>query len=368
MSKKLAEYILLLLSITVLAVSVAVMSISGTVYSTGDFADLETQVLNGQSETVQLQSDTVPWGVSRIGVEGIQRQNKGDGVKVAIIDTGIDLDHPDLKVAGNVTFVSGTGNGDDDNGHGTLVAGIIAALDNSLGYVGVAPQVELYAVKVLDKRGQGTLNSVVQGIRWAIENDMQVINLSFGDVTEMSYAVEKALNDACNAGIIIVAGAGNAGNSEGKGNNVWYPARYESVIAVGAADKKDTRYMASSTGDALELIAPGVVIYSTARGGGYSYLSGTSAAAPHVVGVAALLIATGMNNSEDVRHCLQNTAVDLGEPGCDSQYGYGMVDAELALKHASRELNKVTTVTHSWEETEAGMEWYAERNYQWMFN
>lgn len=244
---------------------------------------------------------SITWGTARIGAGTVHQQNKGEGVRVAILDTGIDLDHPDLDITGNVTFVSGTTDGDDDNGHGTLVAGIIASLDNDLGYIGVAPEVELYSVKVLNKEGEGTLGSILSGIKWAIENDMQVINMSFGSPNKMSSSVIKALEEAYDSGLVIVTGAGNGGNIYGEGDNIWAPACYESVIAVGAVNRQDDRNASSSTGEALELVAPDVNIYSTAMGGGYSYLSGTSAAAPHVSGVAALLISSGVINNDDIR-------------------------------------------------------------------
>ena len=295
---------------------------------TGKTGNVESTLISEGNVTVQRNRDTVPWGVDRIGALTVHGQNKGGDVKVAILDTGIDLDHPDITVEGNVTFVSGTADGDDDNGHGTLVAGIIAARENGIGYVGVAPEVELYSVKVLNKNGKGALSSVLSGIKWAIDNEMQVINMSFGDPIGMSQSVILALEEASSAGIVIVTGAGNGGNTSGEGDNVWAPARYESVIAVGSVNRQDERHASSSTGEALELVAPGVRIYSTAMGGGYSYLSGTSAAAPHVAGVAALLIASGLDSSEDIREWLQNSATDLGEIGWDHQFGHGMVNAD----------------------------------------
>ena len=157
--------------------------------------------------STQATEQMLPWGVDRIDAELVHSQNKGRGIKVAILDTGIDLDHPDLQVAGDVTFVPGTTSGDDDNGHGTLVAGIIAALDNSIGTVGIAPEVELYAVKVLDKKGTGTMRAIRRGIEWAIDNDMQVINMSFGVAAKLGHGVRQALKEAYRAGIVIVAAA-----------------------------------------------------------------------------------------------------------------------------------------------------------------
>ncbi len=280
---------------------------------------------------MQVIGEALSSEVGSINTELVHPTNKGTGVKVAILDTGIDLDHPDLAVAGNVTFVTGTTDGDDDNGHGTLVAGIVAALDNDIGVIGIAPEASLYAVKVLDYNGYTVSSSVLSGIEWAVDNNMQVMNFSFGGLLNMPLAVREALDSAYSAGIVIVAGAGNGGNAEGTGNNIWSPARYEPVIAVGATDDLDARYTASSTGYTLELMAPGVDIYSTAMGGGYGNITGTSASSPHAAGVAALLIADGLTDNEDVRQRLQDSAEDLGDPGWDTLYGQGMVNADLAI-------------------------------------
>lgn len=279
----------------------------------------------------QATEQVLPWGVNRIGAELAHSQNKGQGIKVAILDTGIDLDHPDLQVAGDITFVPGTNSGDDDNGHGTLVAGIVAALDNGTGTVGIAPEVELYAVKVLDKKGMGTMSAIRRGIEWAIDNDMQVINMSFGVGEKLGQEFRRVLKEACQAGIVIVAAAGNEGTANGEGDTMWAPAKYKQVIAVGATDEADNRYSSSSTGDTLELVAPGVKIHSTRKGGGYANLNATSAASPHVAGVAALLIASGVTDNAKLRQILQETAEDLGTSGWDSQYGYGLVNAAEAL-------------------------------------
>jgi len=275
-----------------------------------------------------LLSEVLPWGVDRVDAEQVHPTNKGTGVKVAVLDTGIDLDHPDLAVAGNVTFIPGTSNGDDDNGHGTLVAGIIGALDNDIGVIGVAPEASLYSVKVLDYNGNTTASSVLSGIEWARDNNMKVINMSFGSIFEMSTAEKDALNNAYNAGIVLVAGAGNSG---GPGNNIYAPARYTPVIAVGSTDEQNIRYSSSSTGYQLELMAPGVNIYSTAMGGGYGYVTTTSAASPHVAGTAALLINAGFTNNVEVRNRMKNSATDLGATGWDTEYGCGLVNAVAAI-------------------------------------
>ena len=303
--------------------------------------------------------EVLPWGVDRVDAELVHPSNKGTGVKVAILDTGIDLDHPDLAVAGDVTFVPGTSSGDDDNGHGTLVAGVVAALDNDIGVIGVAPEASLYSVKVLDQDGNGAMSVILSGIEWSAYNGMQVINMSFGGLLELPSTVKEALDNAYNAGIVLVAGSGNGGDASGEGNNIWSPARYEPVIAVGATDDQDARYIYSSTGYTLELAAPGVSIYSTAMGGDYAYGTGTSMSSPHAAGVAALLIASGLTSNVDVRYRLRDSAEDLGEVGWDIQFGCGMVNADLAIDFSEPpDQSAPTTTIVSLSGTQGGRNWY----------
>ena len=283
------------------------------------------------------------WGVKRIGAGLVHDStNKGAGVKVAIIDTGIDYTHTDLAnnfdadVKG-YDFVNSDSDPMDDNGHGTHVAGVVAAEDNYFGVVGVAPQAELYALKALDETGSGYVSDVVAAIMWATDpnNDgntddrMDVINMSFGG-TYNSWLLDAAcLLAYYQDELILVAAAGNSGNPGGGGDNVGYPAAYDSVIAVAATDQNDKRASWSSTGPDVELAAPGVGIYSTYIGG-YATMKGTSMASPHVAGVAALVIASGISDAMEVRTKLQETADDLGATGWDSKYGWGLVDAAEA--------------------------------------
>ena len=271
------------------------------------------------------------WGVKRIGAGTVHADNKGTGVKVAIIDTGIDYTHSDLDAnyRGGYDYVNNDKVPMDDNGHGTHCAGIVAAEDNGEGVVGVAPEAHLYAVKVLDSSGSGFLSDVIAGIQWSRNNGMQVISMSLGADTD-----SPSLHDACDAadaaGIVVVAAAGNDGTPPGKGDNVDYPGAYSSVIAVAATGSNDERPRWSSTGPAVELAAPGVSINSTYPGG-YATISGTSMACPHVSGTAALVIASDSSLSNDeVRLRLRETADDLGATGKDNQYGYGLVDADEA--------------------------------------
>jgi subtilisin family serine protease len=284
-------------------------------------------------------AQTVPWGIVKVKAPEVHPFDQGLGVKVAVIDTGIDLEHQDVTVAGGVSFVSGVASPDDDNGHGTHVAGSIAAVNNTIGVLGVAPQASLYAVKVLNKDGSGSWSSVIAGIDWSISNGMQIVSMSLGASTAPS-AMQTAVLAAYSAGIVLVAAAGNAGNSFAVGSNVAYPAKFQEVIAVAAVDETDARASFSSTGSEVELSAPGVNVLSTTLNNTYSSFSGTSMATPHVSGLAALLLASGTVpdedgngtvNNKDVRLRMQKTAVDLGSIGRDPLYGYGLINAQAAV-------------------------------------
>ncbi len=265
----------------------------------------------------------LPWGVDRIDAELAWAGATGAGVKVAILDTGIDLTHPDLadNIAGGYNAVNPRKAPKDGNGHGTHVAGIVAAANNSLGVVGVAPAASLYAVKVLADSGFGWLSDIIEGIDWSIRNGMQVINMSLGTSSD-SQTFHDAVTAAYNAGITLVAAAGNDGPAD---NSVNYPARYPEVIAVAATDQSDNLASFSSRGPEVDLAAPGVSIYSTYKGSSYATLSGTSMAAPHVTGTAALVLQAHPGlGPEAVRSHLVSTAEQVaGSP-------YPLVDAQDA--------------------------------------
>lgn len=281
-------------------------------------------------------AQVLEWGVDRIDAELTWNAATGYGVRVAIIDTGIDKDHPDLidNLMGGVNFVPkrrriNPDAWDDDNGHGTHVAGIVGAADNDGGVIGVAPEVSLYGVKVLNRQGSGYLSDIIAGIEWAVNNNMQVINMSLG-----TDAYTSTLKAACNAayasGVTLVAAAGNDGDTYSD-SDVDYPAAYASVIAVAATNIADTRASWSSDGPEVELAAPGVNIRSTWKNGEYNTISGTSMASPHVAGVAALVLSDEALTPDQLRIRLQDTADDLGYPDFDTLYGYGLVDAEEAV-------------------------------------
>ena len=285
------------------------------------------------------------WGVTRIEAPVVHTENiKGSGIKVAVIDTGIDYNHPDLDAnyRGGINLLNPAITPFDDswNSHGTHVAGIIAAELDGNGVIGVAPRASLYAIKALGSRGYGSLSDVIAGIEWAITNNMDIVNMSIGIDT-----YSQALSDACarayESGILLVAAAGNTGVYGGK--KVQYPALYPSVIAVGSTTRTDAFHFTSAAGPDIEMVAPGSGIYSSITFSGYGYLTGTSQAAPHVAGVAALILSAGLDdlngdgdvNNKDLRLQLQNTTFDLGEPGKDDLYGFGLVDAKAATTENS---------------------------------
>lgn len=279
---------------------------------------------------------SLPWGVNRIDAELAWGSATGEGVKVAVLDTGISLSHSDLKgnIKGGYNAIDPAKSPEDQNGHGSHVAGTIAAVNNSLGVVGVAPKASLYAVQVLGASGWGYCSDIIEGLGWSINNQMKVANMSFGGSEPCSGEVE-ALDSAHAAGITLVAAAGN-----NYGGEVDWPAKHDKVIAVTAIDSKNAFASFSSKGPEVDLTAPGVSIYSTYKKGGYQVLSGTSMAAPHVSGVAALVLQKNPGFTPDkVKARLESTAECLGNlGGCTTNgsrnelQGYGLVDAEAAVR------------------------------------
>ena len=341
------------------------------------------------------------WGVQHIqagDAHATPYSNKGAGVEIGIIDSGVNYLHPDLNdnfdpLNLGYDFYYYDYDPMDVYGHGTHVAGTACAEDNDigsvdpkLGVVGVAPECNLYSLRVLNEDGVGYWSDIIAAVEWStgatmqIENvftgemltvqgiKLDVINLSLGKDRDPGSTVKQAFDNAEAQGVVIVAAAGNSGTMNGKGNNVIYPAKYDSVIAVAATDSNDNRASFSSTGDKVEIAAPGVNVYSTWNdnagyydpqpvctgiltdingdwqpdGECYKYGSGTSMASPHVAGVAALIIAAGysdyngdgVTNNRDVRAILDASATDLGATGRDPQFGYGLVNALLAVQTA----------------------------------
>lgn len=283
------------------------------------------------------------WSREKLGIPAAHDTATGERVTVAVLDTGVDAGHEDLEgqvLEGYDVIEDAPGGDHDPNGHGTLAAGMVAAIaDNGLGIAGAAPDVEILPVRVLDEDGNGKGTDITAGVEWATANGADVLNLSFGG-GESDSRLEDALDDALAAGIVVVAAAGNQGN---EGNPVLYPGAYESTFAVGATDEDDRVADFSSYGDHLDIAAPGVDVFSTtiAGAGDYGYWSGTSAATPLVSATTALLLEAAGDNPHtadhvaDVLESITSTALDVDDPGWDPYSGHGVVQADLAVEALS---------------------------------
>ncbi len=310
------------------------------------------------------------WGVEHIGTREVHLAgNTGQGVKLAIIDTGIDYIHNDpddtpyvvdpefaYNYKGGEDFLTYDGDPYDDNGHGTHVAGIVAAEHNGYLVTGVAPGVDLYALKVLAANGEGDYSGLIAALGWAVANDMDVVNMSLGG-HEVSAALQTAVANAYAAGLTLVAASGNVNPASFQelmyGCPVAYPAAYDQVIAVSFTNTADKLTGFSCTGTQVDLAAPGDQIYSPVPVGptgscmfctpqGYSAQSGTSMASPHVAGVAALILHAGIADdgdgllADDIKaHLCATTSPAAGmavtDPRYPKYYGCGIVDADKAL-------------------------------------
>jgi len=317
--------------------------------------------ISGESSVSGTEGQLSPWGCERIGATDLYDSSvTGSGVDVAVIDSGIDSNHPDLR--GNVgdgyaaTSCVGPGededdededeNGsdeddeegedegddgvhchsdwDDDHSHGTHCAGIVGALDNGRGVVGVATNVTLHAVKVMTAVGSGDASDIADGIVWAADQGFDVANLSIGGDSP-SEAVHDAIKYAEENGMVVVAAAGNDGPCS---DCLHYPGAYDETVCVGSVDSDDELASHSSTGDAVDIVAPGAEVPSTIVGGEYRAFSGTSMATPHVTGALALLVDRGYSPSE-ARDRLLESAEDLGL--AEDESGAGLVDCQAAL-------------------------------------
>ncbi len=307
------------------------------------------------------------WGVEHIGTRPVHLAgNTGQGIKLAVIDTGLDYIHDDpdnvpyvvdpeflSNYSGGYDFVNNDSDPMDDNGHGTHVAGTIAAEKNGYLVVGVAPGVDLYALKVLGATGSGDYSGLIAALGWAVDHDMDVVNISLGG-HDVSAALQTAVANAAAAGLTIVAASGNVNpnnfNELLYGCAVAYPAAYDQVIATSFTNTADKLTGYSCTGTQVDIAAPGDAIISTVPVGscmfckpqGYGANSGTSMASPHVAGVAALILSAGIDNAgdpatlaDDVKAHLCATTTQAGmaltDPKYPKYYGCGIVNARKAL-------------------------------------
>mgnify|MGYP001178211229 CR=1 FL=1 len=285
------------------------------------------------------------WGLPRIELTTAWDITRGSSdLVVAVVDTGIDLQHPDLnclnsagqsKLVSGWNFVDNNNNPDDNNGHGSHVAGIIGACtNNAAGVAGVAPDVRLMPLKALNDSGNGSYSDVADAIIYAADNGAKIVNLSLGGAS-FSSTLAAAVQYASSRGVLVVAASGNAGQP-----TIYYPAAYEQAVAVGSTTSSDTRSYFSNYGEGLDVVAPGSSIISTVpvplgtsyQDYGYAYKSGTSMASPHVAGLAALIWSIAPQlTPEEVRAGIRATADDLGDQGVDPFYGYGRINALKAL-------------------------------------
>lgn len=272
---------------------------------------------------------TNQWGPQKVSGPAAWDLTQGsEGVLVAIVDTGISANHPDLagKVIAGYDYVNNDYDPTDDNGHGTHVAGIAGALtNNQTGIAGICWLNRLLSIKVLNSSGSGYYSWVANGIIYAADNGASVINLSLGG-SSYSSTLESAVNYAWNKGVVTVAAAGNNAN-----NAILYPARFEKVVAVASTTNTDERWGLSNYGAELDISAPGSAIYSTVLNGQYAYKSGTSMATPHVAGASGLLIAYKDLPNTAIIEALYQGADDFGDPGWDQYFGWGRLNIYQSL-------------------------------------
>lgn len=283
----------------------------------GPYFRLPPFVINEDAPFLAL-GQQIGWGITDLGIEKIHARGiTGKNIRIAVIDTGVDTEHPDLK-----TQILGKFNTTDEvysssNGHGTAVAGVIAAKHNGVGVLGVAPDAKIVAIKALQERGFGTNEAIAKAIEVAIRQQVHIINLSLGSPTYSS-PVHQAIKEAHRKGILVVCAAGN----DGRNNSVSYPAKLTETWAVAATNDRRQVSAFSSRGKEVEIAAPGERILCCWRNGEYVSISGTSFAAPFVSGVLALALEIGGVD----KNFVLSSSIDIETPGRDMKSGYGLIN------------------------------------------
>ena len=301
---------------------------------------LSASALGAETPATAAHPTALGWNLAAIHVTQAHDVTRGEGAVVAVLDTGVDVRHPRLggTVVAGADLVDGDPRAHDEHGHGTHVAGIIAArAQPGSGVLGVAPAARLIAIRVLDDQARGDVTQLARGIDAAVAAGAHVINLSTsqGRIAEQGPALgelTRAVERAARAGAIVVAAAGNDNMP-----SCAQPLVAGRILCVGAVDRRRQRASYSNHAAGVNIMGPGgshadgSAIVSTAMGGGYRRMAGTSQATPHVAGVAALLVSLGLRGGEVVVR-IERTALDLGAPGADQVFGHGLVDAAAAVR------------------------------------
>lgn len=272
------------------------------------------------------------WEITKFNIPNSWKHSQGEGVVVAVLDTGCDLNHSDLEpnLLDGKNFIKSSQQPIDKNGHGSHVCSTIAACNNSKGMVGVAPKTKVIPVKVLDDRGSGNVKSIVDGILWASDrSEVDFITMSLGSPSSHP-DIEKAINYASSKNKIIFCAAGNSGPN----TDIMYPAKYANTIAIGAIDENLNRTSFSCSGERLDFLAPGHNIMGCAPNNRYAIMSGTSMSNPYAVGLACLLLSYNKNHNKYTLNNIKNY-IDLFKtktvPLKDTKYrskkyqGYGIM-------------------------------------------
>lgn len=286
-----------------------------------------------------LSAQIIGWEIIKFNVQRQWGKSLGDGVTVAVIDTGCDLDHPDIKnnLINGINILNKKHDPIDDNGHGTHVSGTIAAENNGLGMVGVAPKTKILPIKALDSEGNGNNQNIAKSIVYAADRSCDFITMSLGSPVD-SLDIKRAIKYATNKKCIIFCAAGNSGPN----TPIMYPAKYPETIAIGSIDRNLNRSNFTCSGIELDFLSPGQDILSCVPDNGYAYMSGTSMANPFAVGCASLILSYArkvglskkMLNKENYIALMKKSVINLrnGKHRNKREYeGYGIINPDLDI-------------------------------------
>ena len=279
------------------------------------------------AQVVNSEGENIDWGVKRINAPEAWEMATGKGVKVGIMDTGINIKHPDLvgAVVGGYDAVNGKSY-EDDNNHGTYVSSVVSARKNGVGIVGVAPDAMLYAIKVMNNNGSGYISDILDGCQWVMKEGIKLVNMSFGS-SYQSIAIQEAMDKLFSSKVIVISASGNEGKL-----GVYSPARNNVTICVGGSDVDDKRAAWSNYGPELRengVLAPGDWIQVANKDGKWQKVSGTSIATPHVTGIVALMLELKCDDPNLIRKFI---FIGASQPdNTDDFTGHGIVNAKKTL-------------------------------------